>query len=101
MQHGHQKARIATMSTETVQPLRFIKIEDKDVFTHGYLIADENGVPQLHTLRSAPKYAWRAVVDGEITPKRRKELKRMGFRVVRVHVESVDVFKQRGERCQR
>lgn len=60
----------------------------KDVETTGHLIADSDGRPQLQTLRSNPGDAWAALYGRPMTGRERARLKRQGFHVEMVWIES-------------
>lgn len=58
------------------------------VETVAHIIADSDGRPQLHSLRSNPAKAWEALFGRTMLPAEREAWKRKGFRVIMVQVEN-------------
>ncbi len=65
-----------------------IKISERPVATTAHIIVDENGRPQLHTLRSSPSKAWAALFGCAISARERLFWKKRGLRVEYVFVKS-------------
>lgn len=61
---------------------------EPEIVAYGYVVADNEGRVQLHTLRGNASESWAALVGHKTTRSERSRYKKMGFLTVSVFVRN-------------